>query len=86
VINQFKTKYKSEDLDLIFGMDSDYDTGRRLAWDYINRTGIGRPIKALLNGVVLKETHLNAELFEEVVLTEIMKQTTAIQKAIYKEK
>ncbi|CAG2166772.1 unnamed protein product [Oppiella nova] len=84
VINQFKAKYKNEDLDLIFGSDSDYDTGRKLAWDFIHRTGIGAPIKALLNGVVLKETHLNAELFEEVVLTEIMKQTNAIQKAIYR--
>ena len=84
VINQFKTKYKNEDLDLIFGEDSDYDTGRKLASDFIHKTGIGKPIKALLNGVILKENHLNAELFEEVVLTEIMKQTTAIQKAIYK--
>lgn len=84
VINQLKAKYKNEDLDMIFGSDSDYDTGRKLAWDFIHKTGIGQPIKALLNGVVLKETHLNAELFEEVVLTEIMKQTTAIQKAIYK--
>ncbi|XP_054159379.1 UDP-glucose:glycoprotein glucosyltransferase 1-like [Oppia nitens] len=84
VINQFKSKYKNEDIDMIFGSDSDYDTGRKLAWDFIRRTGIGNPLKALLNGVVLKDSHLNAELFEEVVLTEIMKQTNAIQKAIYK--
>ena len=84
VINQFQTKYKNEDIELIFGADSDYDTGRKLALDFLQKTGIGKPIKALLNGVVLKESHLNAEMFEEIVLTEIMKQTTDIQKAIYK--
>lgn len=84
VINQFKNKYKNEDIELVFGIDSDYDTGRKLALDFLQRTGIGNPIKALLNGVLLKESHLNAEMFEEIVLTEIMRQTTDIQKAIYK--
>lgn len=84
VMNIFKKKYKSEDMEMVFGSDSDYDTGRKLAWEFINKTGIGSPIKVLLNGVVLKESYLNAELFEEAVLTEIMKQTNTIQKAIYK--
>lgn len=55
VISQFKLRYKNEDLELIFGLDSDYDTGRKLAWEFLNRTGLGNPLKAILNGVVLKE-------------------------------
>lgn len=38
----------------------------------------------LLNGIPLPEKSLNAEEFEEAVLTEIMTQTPALQKAIYK--
>lgn len=84
VIKQFKTKYPGEDLDLVFGEDSDYDTGRKLAWEFINKTGIGAGPQALLNGVLLKQSHLNADMFEEAVLTEIMKQTPNIQRSIYK--
>ncbi|CAN7997504.1 unnamed protein product, partial [Ixodes hexagonus] len=85
VIDQFKTKYpKEEDIDLIFGEDSDYDTGRKLAWEFINKTGIGTGPQALLNGILLKQSHLNADMFEEAVLTEIMKQTPNIQRSIYK--
>ncbi|XP_064455820.1 UDP-glucose:glycoprotein glucosyltransferase 1-like isoform X2 [Ornithodoros turicata] len=84
VINFFKSKYPGEDLSLIFGEDSDYDTGRKLAWDFINKTRIGGPPQALLNGVMLKQSHLNSDMFEEAVLTEIMKQTPLIQKSVYK--
>lgn len=34
VIKQFKTKYPGEDLDLVFGEDSDYDTGRKVRLFY----------------------------------------------------
>lgn len=84
VISQFKSRYVGEDLDLIFGKDSDYDTGRKLTWDFINRTGIGNPPQVLLNGVLLKQTQLTADLFEEAILTEIMKQTPPLQKSVYK--
>lgn len=30
VISHFKTLYSNEDLDLIFGFDSDYDVGRKV--------------------------------------------------------
>lgn len=84
VIAQFKLKFPGEDLELIFGEDSDYDTGRKLAWEFINKTGITGTPQALLNGVLLKQNHLNADMFEEAVLTEIMKQTPMIQKSVYK--
>lgn len=88
VIDHFKTKIipsKKEDAEDIFGADSAYDSGRQLAWEFIQRTGLGAALpKALLNGVLLKEAHLNADYFEDAVLTEIMKQTPPLQKAIYK--
>ncbi|KAL1423916.1 hypothetical protein MTO96_020712 [Rhipicephalus appendiculatus] len=84
VIAQFKLKFPGEDLEMIFGEDSDYDTGRKLAWEFINKTGITGTPQALMNGVLLKPSHLNADMFEEGVLTEIMKQTPMIQKSVYK--
>ncbi|XP_075538389.1 UDP-glucose-glycoprotein glucosyltransferase isoform X3 [Dermacentor variabilis] len=84
VIAQFKLKFPGEDLEMVFGEDSDYDTGRKLAWEFINKTGITGTPQALLNGVLLKQSHLNADMFEEGVLTEIMKQTPMIQKSVYK--
>ncbi|KAJ6218756.1 hypothetical protein RDWZM_004568 [Blomia tropicalis] len=85
VVNHFKSKHKNVNLDDIFGADSAYDTGRQLAWEFIHRIGLGTTFpKALMNGVMLKDSHLNSDYFEEAVLTEIMKQTPTLQKAIYK--
>ena len=84
VIDLFKAKFSKANLDIIFGDNSEYDSGRKLAWDFINRTNLEGPIKALLNGVILKETHLNAELFEEAISNEIMRQTPYVQKAVYR--
>lgn len=55
VITIFKSKFPSANTDMIFGEDSEYDTGRKLAWEYLNKTAIGKPAQVLLNGVVLKE-------------------------------
>ena len=86
VVNNFKSKFSQHgaDVDDVFGSDSAYDSGRKLAWDFIHRTGLERAPKALLNGVLLKEAFLTADQFEDAVLTEVMKQTTPFQKAIYK--
>jgi len=84
VITIFKSKFPKANSDLVFGEDSEYDTGRKLAWEYLNKTAIGKPVQVLLNGVVLKENHLNGDLFEDAVLNEIMKQTPQIQKSVYK--
>ncbi|OQR76661.1 UDP-glucose:glycoprotein glucosyltransferase-like, partial [Tropilaelaps mercedesae] len=58
VVSMFRSKFPSEDPDMIFGADSDYDTGRILAWDFINRTGLGAPPMAMLNGILLKKENL----------------------------
>lgn len=85
IVYHFKSKIKpSTDLDDIFGPDSSYDIGRKLANDFLERTGLENGPKALLNGVLLKESHLNADYFEDAVLSEIMRQSSQLQKAIYK--
>ncbi|GAB6021676.1 hypothetical protein CHUAL_004257 [Chamberlinius hualienensis] len=84
VINAFKSEFPSEDIDLIFGADSDYDTGRKLARDFMTRTGIKDVPTVFINGVRLPKEKLSADDFEEAVLLEIMEQTTVIQKAVYK--
>lgn len=38
----------------------------------------------LLNGIPLPQDFLNADSFEEAVLTEIMAQTPTLQRAVYK--
>ncbi|PSN48119.1 UDP-glucose:glycoprotein glucosyltransferase [Blattella germanica] len=84
VTSLLRTKYRSADIDEIFGEDSEYETGRRLARDFVERSGFRRMPQALLNGIPLTEKHLNAEDFEEAVLSEIMNQTPLYQKAVYK--
>jgi UDP-glucose:glycoprotein glucosyltransferase len=39
VISLLRTKYRSADVEEIFGEDSEYDTGRRLACDFVERSG-----------------------------------------------
>jgi UDP-glucose:glycoprotein glucosyltransferase len=39
VISLLRTKYRSADVEEIFGEDSAYDTGRRLARDFVERSG-----------------------------------------------
>jgi UDP-glucose:glycoprotein glucosyltransferase len=84
VISLLSTKYRSADVEDIFGEDSAYDTGRRLARDFVERSGFRKMPQALLNGIPISEKHLNAEDFEEAVLSEIMNQTPLFQKAVYK--
>ncbi|KAK7864404.1 hypothetical protein R5R35_000446 [Gryllus longicercus] len=84
VINLMRTRYPSASVDEIFGEDSEYDTGRKLAKDFIERTGLRNLPQVLLNGIPLPENVLNADDFEEGVLSEIMAQTTIFQKAVYK--
>lgn len=83
VINLFKSKFKDADINTVFGPESDFDTGRRLTQDFLERTGLGFNMRVLLNGVIINENHLNADLFEDAVLSEIMRQTPWIQKAVY---
>lgn len=95
IVSQLRVKFTSltaAQADEIVGEDSDFDYGRQLAGEYLDRLGVaqptnivgGRPPQVLLNGVPLPAAQLNADDFEETILSEIMQQTPAIQKAVYK--
>ncbi|KAG1695917.1 UDP-glucose:glycoprotein glucosyltransferase 1 [Nymphon striatum] len=83
VIQQFKKKYSDEDLELIFGVGSDYDTGRKLAWGFVNKTGFGEIPKVIINGVPLEQKKVTESDFEEAALMEIIQQQQKIAKAVY---
>lgn len=84
VTSVFKSKYPSIDLDDVFDEDSDYDVGRMLAQDFVEKAGISNLPQALMNGIPLPEKHLNVDEFEEVVLMEVMRTTQSLQRAVYK--
>lgn len=68
----------------ILGEDSDYDYGRQLSEEFVERLGVKKVPQGLLNGVLLNEKQLNRDEFEELILTEIMQQTPTLQKSIYR--
>lgn len=86
VIKLFKktTSLSQDDVDEALGDDSDFDYGRQLSDEFIERLGVKELPQALLNGVLLSEKQLNRDDFEELILTEIMTQTPNVQKAIYR--
>lgn len=81
-----KKKYSLFNVDDILGEDSDYDFGRSLARDFIQRSGLRSLPQALMNGIPLPSSQLNAEDFEDAVLQEVMTQTPVFQKAVYRGK
>lgn len=85
---QLKKSYpslSSSQIDDILGEDSDFDYGRQLASEFLDRLGFtASSPQALMNGVPLQQNLLNSDDFEETILTEIMQQTPNIQKAVYK--
>ncbi|GAB0089717.1 UDP-glucose:glycoprotein glucosyltransferase [Sergentomyia squamirostris] len=74
----------TEQINEILDEDSDYDYGRQLSMEFVQRLGSTASPVVLVNGVPLPKTALTADDFEEALLTEIMSQTPAIQKAVYK--
>lgn len=85
VKNELKKQFGDDYLDVL-GEDSDYDFGRQLAIDFIQRTGQRVLPQALLNGIPLPSNSLNVDDFEEIVLQEVMSQTSSLQKAVYRGK
>nr|CAH7747311.1 unnamed protein product [Callosobruchus chinensis] len=75
-----------EDPNDILGEDSDYDFGRQLAADFVDRTGLKVFPQALMNGVPLPQNQINVDDFEEAVLQEVMSQTPLFQKSVYRAK
>lgn len=73
----------AEQVDEVLGEDSDYDYGRQLATEFVDRLGFDKSPQALLNGVPLEESVLNEKKFEEAVLSEVLMQTMPFQKAVF---
>lgn len=82
---QLKKEYGA-DIDEVLGSYSDYDFGRQLSYDFIQRLGRNVYPQALLNGIPLPANQLTVEDFEEVVLGEVMSQTQHFQRALYRGK
>lgn len=74
----------SDQIDDILGEDSDFDYGRQLSTEFVDRLGLKETPQVLLNGVPLQQSSLNSDEFEETILSEIMQQTPNIQKAVYR--
>lgn len=88
-VDDVKTQLKKQHgnvLQEVLGEDSDYDFGRQLSEDFVQRTGIRTLPQAMLNGILLSSTHINTDDFEEAVLQEVMNQTPLFQKAVYRGK
>ncbi|XP_058056103.1 UDP-glucose:glycoprotein glucosyltransferase [Anopheles bellator] len=83
VLRKKFNRLKQEEIDEVLGEDSDFDYGRQLAQEFIGRLGLKTVPQALLNGVLLPQTALTSDEFEETILTEIMQQTPTLQKAVY---
>lgn len=84
VFKKTNAKLSSDDVDDALGEDSDFDYGRQLSEEFIERLGVKKVPQALMNGVLLAEKSLTSDEFEELILTEIMGQTPILQKAIYR--
>ena len=53
-------------MDDVFGSDSEYDYGRQLAQDFIEKSGLKEPkMSVLMNGIPFDESKLNSEDFED---------------------
>ncbi|CAK9802630.1 UDP-glucose:glycoprotein glucosyltransferase [Anthophora quadrimaculata] len=74
----------SANINYILGEESEYDVGRHLASDFVKRSGFKKFPQALLNGIPLSPDQLNADSFEEAVLSTIMSLTPALQTAVYR--
>ncbi|XP_029039597.1 UDP-glucose:glycoprotein glucosyltransferase [Osmia bicornis bicornis] len=79
-----KAQDSSANINYILGEESEYDVGRHLANDFVKRSGFKKFPQVLLNGIPLSSDVLNADSFEEAVLSTIMSQTPSLQKAVYR--
>ena len=72
-------------MDDVFGEDSEYDYGRQLAKDFIEKSGLREPqINVLMNGIPFDESKLNPDEFEDELMMEIMRITQEFQRDVYK--
>ncbi|GFR77731.1 UDP-glucose glycoprotein glucosyltransferase 1 [Elysia marginata] len=75
VLKEFSLQYPGEDKDMVFGGNDDYDD--------LRKTGLVGVPQVLVNGVPLDRSQFE-DSFEEVVVMEVLKQTSTLQQAVYK--
>lgn len=82
----FMESYGSDvKMDDVFGSESEYDVGRQLAADLIEKSGLKKPaISVLMNGIPMDEKKLNPDDFEDELMMEIMRITQDFQREVYK--
>lgn len=68
----------------VFDEDSQYDVGRHLAKDFVERAGFKELPQVLMNGVPIDTKSLTSEDFEEAVMMALMRDTNSLQKAVYR--
>ena len=78
--NAFKRRFPDEELSLAFGSDSDYDTGRQAGVEFMEKSGLKKTPKVLLNGVALDDSGLSPDKIEETIINGIMKATPKLQR------
>ncbi|XP_060561389.1 UDP-glucose:glycoprotein glucosyltransferase 1-like, partial [Ruditapes philippinarum] len=80
---EFKSQFADEELDKVFGKNSEYDYVKKSSGDFLSRSGLSDFPQVLLNGKPLKKSDLNQDNFEEGVISEIMQSTPEIQQNVY---
>ncbi|TKR80881.1 hypothetical protein L596_014868 [Steinernema carpocapsae] len=80
----FRQEFSDQEVEDIFGSNSDYDNGRSAGAAFFRKSKIGSTPKVLLNGVALDDEGIKGDKFEETVINEVMRQTQKIQMAVMK--
>uniref|UniRef100_A0A0R3RF81 UDP-glucose:glycoprotein glucosyltransferase n=1 Tax=Elaeophora elaphi TaxID=1147741 RepID=A0A0R3RF81_9BILA len=86
VLSYFQVKYPDHDPNDVFGSNSEYDNGRSTGHKFLRDSGLGFTPKVLLNGVILDDSGITRDHFEETVMMEIMRVTSRLQKAVMEKK
>lgn len=77
-----RNELNADQVDDILGEDSDYDYGRQLASEFVDKLGFVKSPQALMNGIPLDDSLLNEKHFEEAVLSDMLMKTMAFQRAV----
>ncbi|CAD6189361.1 unnamed protein product [Caenorhabditis auriculariae] len=82
-VKKYFTKRNSDlSFEDVCGPKSDYDNGRSAGAQFLKRSGLNKAPKVLLNGYPLEDAGIKGDSIEEAVMTEVMKITPKIQKAV----
>ncbi|KAH3810714.1 hypothetical protein DPMN_139111 [Dreissena polymorpha] len=83
VTKEFKSQFADQDIEQVFGKNSEYDFMKRGGADFLAQAGLQDFPQVLLNGKPLKKSDLNQDNFEEGVIAELMAATPDLQQNVY---